>query len=393
MKSFKEYTGIKTPPASLEESLNPGGVSVKMGSTQYNLEVADTPDKIIEGLSYRENIPQKTGMLFVMPKEQIHEFWMKDCLTDMDIIFLTTEGQIVNMENMIKERHKVSFETNESYQSRLKMYSSKYPAKYAIEIPSGDISRLGLEVGQYININNEITEQYPSTVDRPQIPGSSWYTSTGRTQRAAPATPKSGKNIGISQRGSTKGQRRLFPVAPRPGEDGYDPKWYDTLGTASRDIENEFTRDRATLARLILPTPEDVRERPIETAAAYGTFDRGFRGVTRTGPGVTRSLGLRVPVVSRLGRNRTMIGKAWPIAAGVLAGDLVRDIVTEPALDALDPLIDKSVQDKMDSDFEERKKEPWYQEVLKSKARRDKIDSDRAELIKSDLDSHRPQFP
>ena len=159
MKSFKEYTGIETPPVSLEESVKPDGVSVKMGSTQYNLEVADTPNKIIEGLSYRENIPQKTGMLFVMPKEQIHEFWMKDCLTDMDIIFLTTEGQIVNMENMIKERHKVSFETNESYQSRLKMYSSKYPAKYAIEIPSGDISRLGLEVGQYININNEITEQ------------------------------------------------------------------------------------------------------------------------------------------------------------------------------------------------------------------------------------------
>ena len=62
MKSFKEYTGIETPPVSLEESVKPDGVSVKMGSTQYNLEVADTPNKIIEGLSYRENIPKNKFM-------------------------------------------------------------------------------------------------------------------------------------------------------------------------------------------------------------------------------------------------------------------------------------------------------------------------------------------
>ena len=376
MKSFKEYTGIKTPPVSLEESVKPDGVSVKMGSTHYNLEVADTPNKIIEGLSYRENIPQKTGMLFVMPKEQIHEFWMKDCLTDMDIIFLTTEGQIVNMENMIKERHKVSFETNESYQSRLKMYSSKYPAKYAIEIPSGDISRLGLEVGQYININNEIEEQ-------------------------ATAPPLARMNIGPHT--NTRSSR---PVVKEPTPEqlaaGERPKGRQNALETSTPYEDmmqflhtgQFTaktlasrKNQEALDAGVRPefksNSSPVQDTSI-LAAEFGAVDKAV-GMKRTGPGFTQSLGLS--------RNRTMIGKAWPIAAGVLAGELVRDIVTEPALDALDPLIDKSVQYKMDSDFEERKKEPWYQEVLKSKARRDKIDSDRAELIKSDLDSYRPQFP
>ena len=354
MKSFKEYTGIETPPASLEESVKPDGVSVKMGSTQYNLEVADTPDKIIEGLSYRENIPQKTGMLFVMPKEQIHEFWMKDCLTDMDIIFLTTEGQIVNMENMIKERHKVSFETNESYQSRLKMYSSKYPAKYAIEIPPGDISRLGLEVGQYININNEIEEQATAPpLSREMNPSSS---TRSRTYEPSGILDDIMQYI---HTGHVTAKTRDYRRTQKELDAGLRPEFR----SQSSSIE-----DKSKLA------------------AEFGIVDNAL-GIKRTGPNIRQTVGL-----SRVRPTGSPVS-AVPVAIGTIAGELLKT-VTEPALDAVSDVV---VQSKFDSDFEKRKEEPWYKDMVKAKkakeAREKQIARDRAELIKSDLDSYRPQFP
>jgi uncharacterized membrane protein (UPF0127 family) len=153
MKNFKEYYNESPVPVPLHEGVEPDTLSLNLNDSTYELEIADTPDKIIQGLSGRDFIPRKTGMIFIMPREQVQEFWMKDCLTNMDIIFLNEEGQIVNMHRMLKERPRASFETNEDYATRLTSYSSGEPAKYAIEIPAGDITRLGLRIGQIVPIH------------------------------------------------------------------------------------------------------------------------------------------------------------------------------------------------------------------------------------------------
>ena len=157
MKKFLEYIQLDEEIVSLPSD-ETHFIDVKIGHSDYRLESADTPQKIQEGLSGRDCIPRKTGMLFVMPKQSIQEFWMKGCNTDMDILFLDEEGMVVNMERMIKERSKASFETETLYENRLRLYSSKYPAKYAIEIPAGDITRLGIHIGDNINISTETEE-------------------------------------------------------------------------------------------------------------------------------------------------------------------------------------------------------------------------------------------
>ena len=151
MKRFIEYTNLEEEVVSLPSD-ETNLIDVKIGHSDYRLEIADTPQKIQEGLSGRDCIPRKTGMLFIMPMQSIQEFWMKGCDTDMDILFLDEEGMVVNMERMMRERSKASFETEALYESRLRLYSSKYPAKYAIEISAGDITRLGLHIGDSINI-------------------------------------------------------------------------------------------------------------------------------------------------------------------------------------------------------------------------------------------------
>jgi len=152
MKSFRQYTNKEMNPVPLQESVDPDSFELFIGPSQYNLELADTPDKISKGLSGRTSIPRKSGMMFVMPEEKVQDFWMWECLTDMDGLFLDSDGIIVNMHRMLAESPKNQFESQDNYQSRLKLYSSDKPAKYVIEIPSGDITRLGLSIGEKIDL-------------------------------------------------------------------------------------------------------------------------------------------------------------------------------------------------------------------------------------------------
>ena len=168
MKSFNEFSKVKE---EISETLNSNELTfeyqllnITIGSTPYILEVADSMEKISKGLSGRDNIPRKTGMLFLMPKETIQEFWMKDCLTDMDIIFLNSECRIVNMHRMIQERKKMISETDMQYERQLKKYSSNQPAEFVIELPPGDLTRLQLKIGQRINVYEE-TNMMPYPTD------------------------------------------------------------------------------------------------------------------------------------------------------------------------------------------------------------------------------------
>jgi uncharacterized membrane protein (UPF0127 family) len=159
MRSFNDFIkvneeviedlGEKTSPLDYQT------LNVTIGSTPYVLEMADTPEKITKGLSGRTSIPRKTGMIFVMPEETIQEFWMKDCLTDMDIIFLDSDCRVVNMHRMVQERKKMISETDMQYERQLKKYSSNKPAELVIELPPGDLTRLQLSVGQRVNVYEE----------------------------------------------------------------------------------------------------------------------------------------------------------------------------------------------------------------------------------------------
>jgi uncharacterized membrane protein (UPF0127 family) len=87
-----------------------------------------------------------------MPEECRQDFWMKGCITNMDAIFLNSEGRIVNMHRMLAETPRNKFESAQDYENRLRLYSSEEPAKYVIEIPCGDITRLGLNLGETIDL-------------------------------------------------------------------------------------------------------------------------------------------------------------------------------------------------------------------------------------------------
>ncbi|MBY0260904.1 MAG: DUF192 domain-containing protein, partial [Phycisphaerales bacterium] len=81
------------PPAPETKPAIVGNLAdVRINGTGYKLEIAALPDVRTKGLGGRTEIAETGGMIFVFPPSQVmvHEFVMRDCPIDIDIIY--TDG-------------------------------------------------------------------------------------------------------------------------------------------------------------------------------------------------------------------------------------------------------------------------------------------------------------
>jgi uncharacterized membrane protein (UPF0127 family) len=69
---------------------------VSIGSKHYVVEVAMDDQSRHKGLSKRHNLDEGLGMLFDMPKEDVHSFQMKETYIPLDMVFIGKYGQIVD---------------------------------------------------------------------------------------------------------------------------------------------------------------------------------------------------------------------------------------------------------------------------------------------------------
>lgn len=150
--------------SAAEPAAGPETVRVPIGGRSFKLELAaDTPTRT-KGLGGRSEIAEDGGMIFVFPDQQVQvlQFLMRDCLADIDIIFLDPSGRITAMHGMKKEPPRgpgegvagdLSSRETAVYESRLRKYSSRFAAQFAIELRGGTLAGLKLEAGQKINID------------------------------------------------------------------------------------------------------------------------------------------------------------------------------------------------------------------------------------------------
>jgi hypothetical protein len=140
--------------------LLPAGCGCETGPTEpltisgesFVLEVVTTEAAIQQGLGGRAQLARNDGMLFVFPDPKPRRFWMKNCLIDIDIMFLDGMGRITAIHTMPAEPLKGETETQADYELRLKRYPSQFGAQFAIELASGRIAELGLEPGNKVDI-------------------------------------------------------------------------------------------------------------------------------------------------------------------------------------------------------------------------------------------------
>ena len=88
------------------------------------IEIADTDESREKGMMERTSFPTGTGMLFLMPQEQIQQFWMGNTPLSLDLIFIDADSQVVDIA---KEAQPYSPD----------LIISRVPALYVLEVPGG----------------------------------------------------------------------------------------------------------------------------------------------------------------------------------------------------------------------------------------------------------------
>ena len=101
-------------------------------------EVAATAEERSEGLMYRDQVPDGTGMLFVFQDNAVRSFWMANTYVALDIAYLDPSFRVVDIMQMQPL-------VTDSYVSRA-------PAMYGLEVRQGWFGEQGIEVGAQAEI-------------------------------------------------------------------------------------------------------------------------------------------------------------------------------------------------------------------------------------------------
>ena len=147
----KSSQGSATPGTTAQSGLPIE--NVKIQGTDFALEVAANEKDIAKGLGKRNEIPAKTGMIFVFSAGNDRSFWMIDCLVDMDIAYLAPDGTVLTIYTMKMEAPRGEKESQHEYEGRLKRYRSGPGAQFAIETPAGTNDALKIKPGVKIPID------------------------------------------------------------------------------------------------------------------------------------------------------------------------------------------------------------------------------------------------
>ena len=102
--------------------------------------IADTPALRHQGLMFRRILDKNEGMLFVFPKAQALNFWMKNTYIPLTIAYIDSRGIIREMYDMKPLDISVR-------------YASKRPARYALEMSRGWFGRNNITIGSKIQLN------------------------------------------------------------------------------------------------------------------------------------------------------------------------------------------------------------------------------------------------
>ena len=65
-------------------------------------EVADTPEKLLFGLAFREHLPENEGMIFLFETSGLHRVWTKGFQFPVDLIWIDESKHIVHVQEGVQ---------------------------------------------------------------------------------------------------------------------------------------------------------------------------------------------------------------------------------------------------------------------------------------------------
>lgn len=112
-------------------------INTPNGARTFSVELANTNESREIGMMWRTYIGRTEGMLFDFYTPRVANFWMKNTLVSLDLIYIRSDGVIATIVRNAKPLD-------------LKPLSSKVPVRAVLEIAGGEADRQGIKEGQTV---------------------------------------------------------------------------------------------------------------------------------------------------------------------------------------------------------------------------------------------------
>ncbi|MBU1201607.1 MAG: DUF192 domain-containing protein [Nanoarchaeota archaeon] len=113
----------------------------RFGAMTVDVEVADTFEKRMTGLMHQESLGEFQGMLFIFDDEVVRDFWMKNTLIPLDIIFINSSFDIVKIQHAVPCK-----------EDSCPTYSSINSSKYVVEVNAGFAEKNNIIEGMKVEL-------------------------------------------------------------------------------------------------------------------------------------------------------------------------------------------------------------------------------------------------
>lgn len=111
-------------------------MKIEIGDREYKVKVARTPEEKAKGLQGITELGEDEGMLFIYDKPSTINFWMKNTLIPLDIIFIDDDEEVISIYKGEPNSESIVEEDN---------------VKYVLEVNQNS----GIEVGDDLDIEED----------------------------------------------------------------------------------------------------------------------------------------------------------------------------------------------------------------------------------------------
>ena len=119
--------------------------------TSIVADVVDTPESREIGLMCRTSLPANYGMLFVFPQQMSLNFWMKNTLVGLDIIWIGADKKVTVVHPRMKASRTDTPDAKIARAGGLGMY--------VLELPAGAAARHKMKEGDQLEFDAAIPRQ------------------------------------------------------------------------------------------------------------------------------------------------------------------------------------------------------------------------------------------
>lgn len=101
---------------------------------RFFAEPALTPGEWERGLMFKTYMRRRTGMLFMDDRDAMQYFWMKNTYIPLDMVFINSRREVVHVHANARPNDE-------------RTISSRYPARYVLEINAGEAKECSIKRG------------------------------------------------------------------------------------------------------------------------------------------------------------------------------------------------------------------------------------------------------